>query len=66
MRCARPFPKAHSIVRQSRLEEVAHEVAKLIPEVQAVNAAAVPAHPTELEALLNRAKEVLESSRWAP
>lgn len=53
-------------MRQSRLEEVAHEVAKLIPEVQAVNAAAVPAHPTELEALLNRAKEVLESSRWAP
>eukprot|EP00435_Cladocopium_sp_Y103_P034528 s2108_g8.t3 len=68
MQQQQPFPKARGTVRQSRLEEVAAEVAGLVPQVNAMVVGKESqdkpmAHPTELEALLKRAKDILEASR---
>ncbi|CAK9010979.1 BTB domain-containing protein [Durusdinium trenchii] len=70
MQQQQPFPKARGTVRQSRLEEVAAEVAGLIPQVHAMvktqeNQAKPASHPVELEALLKQAKDILEGSRLA-
>jgi len=68
MQQQQPFPKARGTVRQSRLEEVAAEVAGLVPQVNAMvegkeSQEKPMAHPVELEALLKRAKDILEASR---
>ncbi|CAJ1405855.1 unnamed protein product [Effrenium voratum] len=68
MQQQQPFPKAKGAVRQSRLEEVAAEVAGLTPQVLAVVsketvAAEATAHPKELEGVLEKAQDILHRSR---